>query len=94
MGIDCVMLWSYQYRHAMLGVEYGVRGKSITYSGKPFYFVETTYPGWEIGQLPPEVKNVSYWYAMDIDGNTQPENNNRNNNNLRESESERAGRAE
>ncbi|MBN1638907.1 MAG: hypothetical protein JW866_08060, partial [Ignavibacteriales bacterium] len=42
-GIDCVMFWSYQYSHAMLGVNTSASGYSKTHNGKKYYFLETTY---------------------------------------------------
>lgn len=66
LNIDCVMYWSLEYRHAMLGVAANATGSAKMYDGKRFYFVETTYPGWDIGQLPPEVSNTDYWFIHDL----------------------------
>ena len=67
MNVDCAMLWSYKYKHAMLGVSIsrGRQFKSI--KGKRYYFLETTYPGWQIGELPPEFKNKRFWFIDEID---------------------------
>ena len=67
MGIDCAMFWSYQYKHAMLGINLSGGGEYKTLNGKKYYFVETTYPGWGIGTLPPDFKNKRYWYLNEID---------------------------
>lgn len=67
LGIDCVLLWSYKYHHTMLGLSGGKVGKYKTYKGKRFYFLETTYPGWDIGELPPKTKRESFWHILDLD---------------------------
>ena len=67
MGLDCAMLWSYKYKHAMLGVSVAGRGQFKTFNGKKYYFLETTYPGWDIGVLPPEFKNKRFWFIDEID---------------------------
>jgi hypothetical protein len=66
-GIDCVMYWSFQYKHAMLGVNINSRGKSKLHNGRNYYFVETTYPGWEIGDIDPAMDDLSLWYLDDLD---------------------------
>ena len=67
MGIDCAMLWSQYYKHAMLGVNLPARGNYKILNGKKYYFLETTYPGWTIGDLPPDFKNKRFWYILEID---------------------------
>ena len=69
MGIDCAMLWSQHYKHAMLGINTSTRGDYKKYNGKKYYFLETTYPGWDIGTLPPEFKNKRFWYVSEIEHN-------------------------
>ncbi|MFZ1518227.1 MAG: hypothetical protein WAU11_05600 [Ignavibacteriaceae bacterium] len=66
-GVDCVMFWSFQYKHAMLGVAINARGNSKLHNGKNYYFVETTYPGWQIGDIDPEMDDLSMWYVDDLD---------------------------
>jgi hypothetical protein len=66
-GIDCVMFWSFQFKHAMLGVAINARGNYKTHSGKNYYFVETTYPDWQIGDIDPEMDDLSMWYVDDLD---------------------------
>ncbi len=65
-GYDCVMMWSQHYKHAMLGIYDGGSGDYKSWDGKKYYFVETTYPGWAIGQLPPKWDNTSYWYTIKL----------------------------
>jgi len=67
MGIDCAMLWSYNYKHAMLGIKVSSRGNYLTANGKKYYFLETTYPNWNIGDLPPEFNNTRFWFIEEID---------------------------
>jgi len=69
MGIDCAMLWSFNYKHAMLGVNLSARGDYLITNGKKYYFLETTYPNWNIGDLPPEFNNTRYWFIDEIDAN-------------------------
>jgi hypothetical protein len=67
MGIDCAMMWSYNYKHAMLGVKVGGRGNFLITNGKKYYFLETTYPNWDVGELPPEFNNTKFWFISEID---------------------------
>jgi hypothetical protein len=67
MGIDCAMMWSHKYKHALLGINISTRGEYKKLNGKKYYFLETTYPGWSIGKLPPDFKNKSYWIIDEID---------------------------
>jgi hypothetical protein len=69
MGVDCAMLWSYNYKHAMLGVKFSGRGEFLKANGKKYYFLETTYPRWSIGELPPEFNNTRFWFIDEIDSN-------------------------
>ncbi len=73
MKVDCAMLWSYKYKHAMLGVSISRGGKFKTVNGKKYYFLETTYPGWQIGELPPEFKNTRFWFIDEIDNEDSEE---------------------
>jgi hypothetical protein len=74
MGIDCAMLWSYNYKHAMLGIKVNGRGNFLTANGKKYYFLETTYPNWDVGEIPPEFNNVKFWFISEIDGDYQEKN--------------------
>jgi hypothetical protein len=67
MEVDCAMLWSYNYKHAMLGIKFSGRGDYLTANGKKYYFLETTYPRWSIGELPPEFNKTRYWFIDEID---------------------------
>jgi len=67
MGIDCAMMWSQKYKHAMLGVRISTRGNYKICNGKKYYFLETTYPGWAIGDLPPDFKNKRFWFVNEVD---------------------------
>ena len=71
MGIDCAMMWSYKYKHALLGINISTRGDYKKLNGKKYYFLETTYPGWAVGNLPPEFRNKSYWIIDEIDSQSQ-----------------------
>lgn len=67
IGVDCAMMWSYKYKHAMLGVCINSRGEYLIVNGKKYYFLETTYPQWSIGDLPPEFGNTKFWFISEID---------------------------
>lgn len=70
MGVDCAMLWSYNYKHAMLGIRVIGRGNYLATNGKKYFFLETTYPNWDIGEIPPEYGNIRYWFIEEIDFKT------------------------
>jgi hypothetical protein len=88
MGIDCAMMWSQKYKHAMLGVRISTRGNYKICNGKKYYFLETTYPGWAVGDLPPDFKNKRFWFVNEID--LMANLNINNDNTLREDEKRRA----
>ena len=67
LGIDCAMMWSEKYKHAMLGVHVAATGEYKVTNGKKYYFLETTYPGWQVGDLPPESNNKRFWVIDEID---------------------------
>ena len=67
MGIDCAMLWSFHFKHAMLGINVIGRGDYLTFNGKRYYFLETTYPNWGIGEIPPEFNNKRFWFIDELD---------------------------
>ena len=73
MGVDCAMLWSYNYKHAMLGIRVNGRGNFLTTNGKKYYFLETTYPNWDMGEIPPEFNNIKFWFISEIDAGYQKE---------------------
>lgn len=74
MGIDCAMMWSYNYKHAMLGIKVNGMGNFLTANGKKYYFLETTYPNWDVGEIPPEFGNIKFWFVSEIDADYQKEN--------------------
>jgi len=74
MGVDCAMLWSYNYKHAMLGIKVNGRGNFLTANGKKYYFLETTYPNWDMGEIPPEFNNLKFWFISEIDADYQKDN--------------------
>jgi hypothetical protein len=74
MNVDCAMLWSYNYKHAMLGIRVNGRGNFLTANGKKYYFLETTYPNWDVGEIPPEFNNIKFWFISEIDAASQTNN--------------------
>ena len=74
MGVDCAMMWSYNYKHAMMGIKVNGRGNFLTANGKKYYFLETTYPSWDVGEIPPEFNNTKFWFISEIDADYQKDN--------------------
>ncbi|MCX7680173.1 MAG: hypothetical protein N2316_13285, partial [Spirochaetes bacterium] len=65
-GYDAIVLDSYRYHHAMAALSVpGVDGISIEYRGKQYYVIESTYPNWAIGQMPPHYSDLSYFIPID-----------------------------
>ena len=72
----------------MLGINISTRGNYKKHNGKKYYFLETTYPGWSIGDLPPDFKNKRFWFISEIDkGNNKGSFNFKRNNSNRKSKS-------
>ncbi len=66
LGYDLVMYFSEHYQHAMAGINLNARGTYKLYDGKKYYFVEATYPGWNIGDLPGEFGDPAKWSIVPI----------------------------
>ncbi len=66
LGYDAVMFYSEVYSHAMVGLNINATGTYMAYKGKKYYFVESTYPGWAIGQISEDWDDVSNWYLLPI----------------------------
>lgn len=60
-GYDSLVMISKEYLHSVLAVSIPVAGEYIMHKGQKFYFWETTAKGWEVGILPPDMKNKKYW---------------------------------
>ncbi len=74
MGYKTVLFHSFRYSHAMVGMAVpGAVGVYKEINGIKYYFAETTYPGWRIGQTPPQYSNTDYWVPLHI-GAEIPEN--------------------
>jgi len=58
MGYDVVVILPPE--HAAIGLKSSgtLTGKSYRYGENQYYYVETTYAGWRIGELPSEFRNV------------------------------------
>jgi len=61
LEFDPLIVISYEYRHAMLALHVPAAGDFISLRGKNYYFWETTATGWQLGMLPPDMRNVDYW---------------------------------
>jgi len=66
LGFDAVMYYSDAYEHAMVGLNINATGTYKMYNGKKYYFIEATYPGWEIGDLPEDMTDLDRWYLLPI----------------------------
>jgi hypothetical protein len=60
MGYDTKLLLFREEQHMALGLagEEGVRGTYYKQDGTRYYYVETTNPGWEVGDVPPNLRNA------------------------------------
>lgn len=67
LGYDCIIMISDHYEHAMLGVAAGTGGEVLYVGDRAYAFVEMTYPGWRIGELPPDVGEIEYWDTIQVD---------------------------
>jgi hypothetical protein len=66
LGYDVALYFSEPYQHAMAGINLNAKGTYKTYDGKKYYFIEATYPGWNIGDLPPEFGDPAQWTLVVI----------------------------
>ena len=59
-GYDVALLVSFQYQHAILGINLNVGGgKYVTHNKKRYYLWETTAIGWKPGMLNPKFANLN-----------------------------------
>jgi hypothetical protein len=61
LGFDMILYFSEYYQHAMAGININATGTFKISDGKKYYFVESTYPGWNIGDLPPDFGDPDNW---------------------------------
>jgi hypothetical protein len=66
LGYDAAIYYSFSYSHAMVGINMNASGTYTTYNNKKYYFVESTYPGWKIGDLPPQMSDTGKWKLIPI----------------------------
>lgn len=66
MGYDALLYHSAYYKHVMVGININGSGKYKTYNGSKYYFIESTYPGWRIGDVPPEMSDLDKWRIVPI----------------------------
>ncbi len=66
LGFDAVMYYSYDYGHAMVGLNINAKGTYKTYNNLKYYFIESTYAGWKIGDIPPDMNNTKKWRLIPI----------------------------
>ncbi len=72
LGYKSVMFHSLRYKHAMIGISVpGADGDNLEINGIKYYFTETTYKNWRIGQLPYKYSDKDYWVPMMFE-NTKP----------------------
>lgn len=67
LGIRSIMFHSFRYSHAMIGINVnGIGGTYKTVNGIRYYFAETTYPNWRLGQLPVQYSDIDFWVPIEI----------------------------
>ena len=65
-GFSAVVLDSYRYHHAMAAVSMpGIDGSAVEHRGRSYYVIETTYPPWNVGQLPQQYSDLQYFLPID-----------------------------
>ncbi len=65
-GFKACVFDSYRYHHAMAGVALpGIEGTSLEFRGDSYLFIETTYPRWNIGQMPTHYNDLTYFHPID-----------------------------
>lgn len=81
IGYGCVLLAFWDEQHMALGVagEESIPGTSYEHDGTHYYYVETTAPGWRIGQVPveiegatPEIQDIKDHPTLVFGWNTRP----------------------
>ena len=60
---DVKILNSDLYGHSIIGLNIPHHGRYKYVQGKRYYTWETTSENWELGDLPPEVSDMNYWYV-------------------------------
>lgn len=81
-GVVLLIFWEQEHMAVGLRGEPDLPGTHFEQDGKQYYYVETTAPGWNIGEAPPEMKGAQpefapvddngvlvFSYATDIDEN-------------------------
>ena len=59
LGYDTVLLALYDANHMALGVAGSdLSGSYYEFEGRRYYYVETTAPGWRVGEIPPEIQDT------------------------------------
>lgn len=66
LGYDAILFHSAKYGHVMAGININATGNYMVQDGKKFYFIESTYPDWKIGDLPPNMNDVKKWRIVPI----------------------------
>ncbi len=66
LGIETAMLYSRTLAHAALGVALPGPGKSFSSGSLKYKFVESTYPGWAIGVIPPQYDKPNAWEVLPV----------------------------
>ncbi len=66
MGYSTAIFYSEKYSHAMLGLNVPSGGVYKELNGNPYYFIEMTAPGWQIGEISPDCADLKYWNILSI----------------------------
>ncbi len=65
-NIDCKIIGSQTFNHMVLGINIPTGGSFKTINSTKYYFLETTYPDWNIGKIKPEWNQPDQWELIDI----------------------------
>ncbi len=67
VGVDCILLRAPSLAHVALGVRLPGTGFSVSYRGRPYLYVELTYPNWPVGTAPPDYNRPAAWSPLPLE---------------------------
>lgn len=67
INVSSILISSQAHRHTMLGVALPSSGRSFTYGGRRYAFVECTAKGSPIGHINPELLRPNDWRAVPVE---------------------------
>ncbi len=67
VGTDCILLRAPSLAHVALGVRYPASGFTVSHRGRPYLYVEMTYPNWPVGVAPPDYNRPGAWDPLPLE---------------------------